>query len=56
MSSLVLKFEDFEEKIQSQRSKVDKCKMIFRLDTIREYLYHLGNPQNKMRFIHLAGN
>lgn len=30
--------------------------VIFKLDRVRELLYLLGNPQDKMKFIHIAGS
>lgn len=35
--------------------EVSKYGSVLGLDTIRELLYELGNPQNDLRFIHIAG-
>ena len=35
--------------------EVSKYGSVLGLDTIRELLYELGNPQNDLKFIHIAG-
>ena len=35
--------------------EVSKYGSVLGLDTIRELLYELGNPQNELKFIHIAG-
>ena len=54
-SNKYLDFEDFVEKIQSKREVGDKNTMIFRLDTMRDYLKIFKNPHDNLNFIHIAG-
>ena len=50
-----LDFEYFVKEIQSKREVGNKNRMVFRLDTMRDYLEVFQNPHENLNFIHIAG-